>query len=85
MLTSTFADSNTLELLKLLTPLEPLKRHQDVKSPRTKNAGAWLLELDSFCEWRDSSATKEGGYVLCCYGIPGSGKTVIWYYWSYSI
>ena len=80
ILTSTFADSNTRELLKLLTPLEPLKRHQDVKAPRTKNAGAWFLELDSFCEWRDSNATKEGGYVLCCYGIPGAGKTVIWYY-----
>ena len=78
MLTSTSADNNVLKLLKLLTPLEPLKRHQDVKAPRTKNAGAWLLDLQAFCEWRDSSGSNEDGHVLCCYGIPGAGKTVLW-------
>ena len=63
----------------MLSPLEPLKRHQDVKLPRTKNAGTWLLKLDAFCEWRDSNAGEEGGHVFCCYGIPGAGKTVIRY------
>ncbi|RPB18347.1 hypothetical protein L211DRAFT_763531, partial [Terfezia boudieri ATCC MYA-4762] len=64
-------------LLTMLTPLEPLKRHQDVKMPRTKNAAAWLLGLESFRKWRDSNITEEGGHVFCCYGIPGAGKTVI--------
>ncbi|KAF8436095.1 hypothetical protein BGX38DRAFT_1215403 [Terfezia claveryi] len=61
----------------MLTPLEPLKRHQDVKTSRTKNAAAWLLGLESFCKWRDSNITEEGSHVFCCYGIPGAGKTVI--------
>ena len=61
----------------MLTPLEPLKRHQDVKLPRTKNTGTWLLRLESFKEWQES-VEEDQGRVFCCYGIPGAGKTVIW-------
>ena len=71
----TFAD----ELLEMLTPLEPLKRHEDVRIPRTENSGTWLLRLESFCQWRDGDTVEENGCVFCCYGIPGAGKTVIWY------
>ena len=63
----------------MLTPLEPLKRHQDVKLPRTENAGTWLLKLESLCQWRDNDTLEENGNVVCCYGIPGAGKTVLWY------
>lgn len=68
-----------LNLLKILTPLEPLKRHQDVRLSRTENTGSWLLQLESFCGWRDSNAIQVNHCVFCCYGIPGAGKTVIWY------
>ena len=63
----------------MLTQLEPLKRHQDVRLPRSENAGIWLLKLESFSKWRDSDVLDEDGYVFCCYGIPGAGKTVIRY------
>ena len=72
-------DDKILELLTMLTPLEPLKRHQDVRLPRSKNAGAWLLNLESFSTWRDSTTIEENSRVFCCYGIPGAGKTVIRY------
>ena len=75
----TSADDRISQLLTMLSPLEPLKRHQDVKLPRAKNTGTWLLSLESFCEWRDYNSGEEGGYVFCCYGIPGAGKSVIWY------
>ena len=77
----TSVDDKTFELLKMLTPLEPLKRHQDVRLPRTENAGTWLLRLEPFCKWRDcdTAGVEENGNVFCCYGIPGAGKTVIWY------
>ena len=77
MLTGLCKDDRMFELLKILTPLEPLKRHQDVKLPRAKNTGTWLISLESFCEWRDSNSAEK---VFCCYGIPGAGKTMIWYY-----
>ena len=77
------ADDKIFELLTMLTPLEPMKRHGDVKLPRTKNTGTWLLRLEPFRKWRDGNTVMEGGmeggHVFCCYGIPGAGKTVIWY------
>ena len=80
----TFAD---LELLKMLTQLEPLKRHQDVKLPRSKGTGLWLLNLESFIEWQNTNTNtiEESGHVFCCYGIPGAGKTVLRYVAKYSV
>ena len=63
----------------MLTQLEPLKRHQDVRLPRSKGTGLWLLKLEPFMEWRNSDTIEENGHVFCCYGIPGAGKTVIRY------
>ena len=57
-----------------LSPLEPTKRHQDFRSIRIGNtAGTWLLEDLRFIHWRDGTKTTP----LCCYGVPGAGKTVI--------
>lgn len=67
------------KLLTMLSPLEPLKRHEDVKSVRTKNTGTWFLELEAFCKWWDSNTIEDNTRVLGCYGIPGAGKTMIWY------
>lgn len=62
----------------MLSPLDPLKRHQDVKLPRSENAGKWLLGLESFKKWQDACNTmEENGSVFCGYGIPGAGKTVM--------
>ena len=69
-----------LKILELLTPLEPLKRHQDVKLVRHQGAGTWLLGLKSFRRWQDTShSSEESSRVFCCYGIPGAGKTVMRY------
>ena len=74
----TSLDDRILELLKMLSPLDPLKRHQDVKLPRSENAGKWLLGLESFKKWQDACNTmEENGSVFCGYGIPGAGKTVM--------
>ena len=55
-------------------------RHQDVKLPRSKDAGEWLLRLESFTTWRDCKTIDDSGRIFCCYGIPGAGKTVTRYY-----
>ena len=76
----TSVNDRIFQLLTMLSPLEPLKRHQDVKLPRSKNTGTWLLSLESYCEWRNGGdSVAENSNVFCCYGIPGAGKTVIWY------
>ena len=65
------------QLLQLLSPLEPLKRHADVKSMRLENTGTWLLKLECFHKWCNVKSTSRGGRILCCYGMPGAGKTLI--------
>ncbi|KAF8466890.1 hypothetical protein BDZ91DRAFT_848653 [Kalaharituber pfeilii] len=61
------------KLLAWLSPLEPQKRHQDVKATRIENTGNWVLH--HFRPWlnRESSSDQ----VLGCYGEPGTGKTVL--------
>jgi hypothetical protein len=65
------------EILKWLSPLEPRKRHQDVRASRLEDTGNWLLEMAQFETWRDGDSQSVN--PLCCYGAPGAGKTVIWY------
>ncbi|KAF8421789.1 hypothetical protein EV426DRAFT_188790 [Tirmania nivea] len=73
-------DAEDEQLLQLLSPLEPLKRHADVRSIRLENTGTWLLELEYFRKWCDVQSTNGSERILCCYGIPGAGKTLIRYY-----
>lgn len=61
------------KLLSWISPVEPQKRHQDVRSKRLQSTGNWFLETENFRNWRDD----KGSDILGCYGIPGSGKTFI--------
>jgi len=69
------ADGNP-EIMRWLSPLDPGRRHQDVRTDRLDGVGNWLLETSEFREWRGG----EGGVdkaVLFCYGNPGVGKTYL--------
>ena len=71
-------DDRMQKLVELLSPLQSLKRHQDVRSQRLDNTGDWLLQHDRFCLWRDGGSNMGSG-TLFCYGIPGAGKTILRY------
>jgi hypothetical protein len=58
-----------------VSPLEPHKRHQDIRQKRLKGAGNWFLLQPEFQKWSDGNI----GSVLACSGIPGAGKSVIWF------
>jgi len=69
------ADENP-EITQWLSPLDPRRRHQDVRTDRLDGVGNWLLETSEFRKWR----SNEGGAdksVLFCYGDPGVGKTYL--------
>ena len=69
------ADENP-EIMQWLSPLDPRRRHHDVRSDRLDGVGNWLFETSEFRRWR----SKEGGAdesVLFCYGDPGVGKTYL--------
>ena len=78
-----FLDDKAYELLKMLSPLEPRKRHDDIRSTRVEQTGTWLLQLRSFCNWSNNTGTRDLVQqidpVFCCYGMPGAGKTVLRY------
>lgn len=65
------------EICRWLSPLEPMKRHTDIQNTRLDNTGNWLLQHNRFEAWRDGRET--GNRILCCYGMPGAGKTVMRY------
>jgi len=68
----------SLQIQKWLSPLEPGKRHQDVRNGRLAGVGEWVLrrsEFESWCGSQDGSANP----TLLCYGGQGVGKTYIRY------
>ncbi|KAI5814511.1 hypothetical protein BZA77DRAFT_283487, partial [Pyronema omphalodes] len=71
-------DEELKEILQWISPLEPLKRYEDLKSKRFEGTGAWFLKSPKFVTWCHGTASDKGyNPVLACYGIPGSGKSVM--------
>jgi len=69
-------DDEGCQILQWLSPLEPQKRHQGVRTDRLNSVGNWVLETSEFRKWRDA---ENGclGPVLFCSGNPGVGKTFV--------
>ena len=73
---STEIELEEREILRWLSPLEPLQRHQDVRADRLDGVGNWVLETSEFRKWRGA---EDGGVesVMFLYGNPGVGKTYV--------
>ena len=71
-------DEESLQIQAWLSPLEPHKRHQDVRNRRLDGVGEWVLRRNEFESWykgQDGSVNP----TLLCYGGQGVGKTYIRY------
>ena len=71
-------EEESLKIQEWLSPLEPHKRHQDVRNGRLKGVGEWVLqrtEFESWCKRQGDSVDR----TLLCYGGQGVGKTYIRY------
>ena len=69
-------EEESLRIQEWLSPLEPNKRHRDVRTGRLKGVGEWVLrrsEFESWCKSQDESVDR----TLLCYGGQGVGKTYI--------
>ena len=64
------------QIMRWLSPLEPNKRHQGVRTDRFSGVGGWILEMREFREWRDSEGGADKA-ILFCSGNPGVGKTYL--------
>ena len=75
--TYTVADERS-EILAWLSPLEPQRRHHDIKTRRVDEVGDWLLQTEEYRSWVGGIHMGESdGAALFCYGGPGVGKTFI--------
>ena len=68
----------SLHIQEWLSPLEPHKRHQDVRNRRLAGVGDWILQRNEFESWRNSRDSPVNP-TLRCYGDQGVGKTYIRY------
>ena len=64
------------QIMRWLSPLEPNKRHQGVRTDRFGGVGDWLLETREFRDWRGSEEGADKA-ILFCSGNPGVGKTYL--------
>ena len=66
------------QILSWLSPLEPQKRHHDIRTRRVKEVGDWLLQTEEYQNWFSGTPeSKSDGSALFCHGGPGVGKTYI--------
>ena len=69
-------EEESLRIQEWLSPLQPHKRHRDVRNGRLKGVGEWVLrrsEFESWCKSQDESVDR----TLVCYGGQGVGKTYV--------
>ena len=71
-------DEEGFRIHEWLSPLEPNKRHQDVRNRRLDGIGEWVLQRSEFESWR-GSRDGSANSTLLCYGGQGVGKTYIRY------
>ena len=71
-------DEESLRIQAWLSPLEPHKRHQDVRNRRLDGVGGWVLRRSEFESWR-KGRDDLANPTLLCYGVQGVGKTYIRY------
>jgi len=71
-------DDESLRIQEWLSPLEPYKRHQEVRNRRLESVGEWVLQRSEFESWCKSQAGSVNRTLLC-YGAQGVGKTYIRY------
>jgi len=66
------------EILAWLSPLEPQRRHQDIRTRRVDEVGDWLLQIEEYRNWLgDVRGGRSDCSALFCEGGPGVGKTYI--------
>lgn len=67
-------DDRSSKVLEWLSPLDPQRKHDEIRSRRMQNSGLWLLESTEYETWCNDNNSPR---ILWCRGIPGAGKTII--------
>lgn len=68
-----FAEERRRKLLAKLAKLDSKHRHRKLKESLHEGTGAWFISCPEYKQWQAALQSS----VLCCYGIPGCGKSVL--------
>ncbi|CZR67167.1 uncharacterized protein PAC_17066 [Phialocephala subalpina] len=68
-----FAIERRRRILARLSNVDCNLRHRRLQGTRHEGTGIWLQQHVEYIKWESST----GPAVLCCYGIPGCGKSVL--------
>ncbi|KAE9368038.1 hypothetical protein N431DRAFT_494895 [Stipitochalara longipes BDJ] len=68
-----YAEERRRKLLARLSKVDSKHRHRRLKESRHDGTGAWFTSSSEYEQWKAASQSS----VLCCYGIPGCGKSVL--------
>lgn len=61
------------DLLSVLQTVDYQSKHRAIADLRHPGTNAWVQDDTRYISWLDSSKSE----CLCCYGIPGAGKSVL--------
>jgi hypothetical protein len=61
------------DLLSVLPSIDYLGKHSRFQRNKHPGTNAWLKNTSQYTDWLSS----QGSDCLCCYGIPGSGKSIL--------
>lgn len=76
---TTIIEDERSQILSWLSPLESRSRHDDVAGARAEGVGDWVLNTAKFQAWRRDTDGQPSDVVLFCRGVPGAGKTFVWW------
>ena len=66
------------QIMAWLSPLEPQRRHHDIRTRRVGGVGDWFLQTEEYQNWfAGIRGGKCDGSALFCNGGPGVGKSYI--------
>ena len=75
----TTAAEERSQILESISPLESWRRHHDISTTRVKGVGDWVLGTPEYQMWLYRRNLGSAYKTLFCQGIPGAGKTFVWY------
>ncbi|KAL8992388.1 MAG: hypothetical protein Q9169_007138 [Polycauliona sp. 2 TL-2023] len=60
-------------IIAAIPSVDMFTKHRKLMGLRHEGTGTWILRNESFRNWYDAARSS----TLCCFGIPGCGKTIL--------
>jgi DNA replication protein DnaC len=72
--TNSCLEATKNKIIKWLAPVDPRTNQEAARKKHEEQTGRWFTEGEQFSKW-----LEQPNSLLWLHGIPGSGKTILWY------